>query len=156
VQLQADLRNANAELQQKLHREPTSAELADHLCLSIEKVQDNIAHDTQLLSADRESGEEGSTPFIDMLPSDFPLPDAGLLQSTLCRDVEAFVSTLPDRERVLMELSYGLNGHLPLSMVDIAETLGMTREWTRKIRFKVLETLRQKLQHQYTYEDRNL
>jgi RNA polymerase nonessential primary-like sigma factor len=55
------------------------------------------------------------------------------------------VSQLTDRQRLVVERRYGLGGHDPATLEDIADDLGLTRERVRQIQMEALSALRKRI-----------
>ena len=68
----------------------------------------------------------------------------GLMRESLCRDIERVLVSLKAREADVVRLSFGLNGRAPMTLEEIANQLGLTRERIRQIREKALRSLRKK------------
>ncbi len=135
--------DAIAHFVQEFEREPTIEELADLLdmrALDIEAVlKGNIRH----LSTDAPLGDDDSSTLLDviMVDSDHG-PDLKLMEESLQREVSSGLSLLTPKEVDVLVAYYGLNGHSPRYLEEIAEMYDMTRERVRQIRERALRRLR--------------
>ena len=58
-------------------------------------------------------------------------------------DVQRALNALPERERQVIELRYGLRGHEPLTLEEVGRAFGVTRERIRQIENNTLKKLKQ-------------
>ncbi len=61
--------------------------------------------------------------------------------SLRCDDIEHALSALPERERQVIELRFGLHGGQPRTLDEVGRTFGVTRERIRQIENSTLKTL---------------
>ncbi len=133
---------AIAEFEQKNQRRPTSEELAKILDLPKEKIMDTMRVSGRHVSVDApfSDGEDGS--LLDVLENaDSPIADRGLINESLSKEIERAFSTLTERERLILKLSFGI-GIPEMSLEEIGEKFGLTRERVRQIREKAIRRLR--------------
>jgi RNA polymerase primary sigma factor len=134
---------AERELMAKLERPPTDAEIAKAAKLSTKHVREVRNAARAVTSLDRPLGEEGDASSLgDLFASDqAPLEEeveVSLEQETLRKALEE----LPERERQVLSLRYGLNGDTePQSLESIGRTMGLTRERVRQLESQALERL---------------
>ena len=130
-------------LEKKFKREPTAAEITEALgneahafCNASKYLQFQQPLDTPL---DHDSTKR----LINIIPdtSTSP-PDAGFKSESLRQELEAAFSILKNRERVILQLLYGLGGSRPLTLGEVGEPLGLSRERIRQIRNEALAKLR--------------
>jgi RNA polymerase primary sigma factor len=89
-----------------------------------------------------QDGEENS--LLDVLPShDTPSTDSKLIEESLAKEIERTLSTLPEKESSVIRAFYGI-GTKPMSLEEIGQTIGISRERTRQIKEKAIKHLRQK------------
>ncbi|RLD74924.1 MAG: RNA polymerase subunit sigma, partial [Bacteroidetes bacterium] len=85
-------------------------------------------------------GEDNS--LLDVLEnSDSPIADKGLINESLSKEIDRAFSTLTERERLILKLSFGI-GMPEMSLEEIGEKFGLTRERVRQIREKAIRRLR--------------
>ena len=133
---------AVSEFEQKYQRRPSVEELSQMLDLPTEKVADAMRLSGKHSSIDAPfvQGEEGS--LIDVLAdADAVKADSGLMSESLNKEIERALSTLTERERTILELSFGIR--VPeMSLEEIGDKFGLTRERVRQIREKAIRKLR--------------
>jgi RNA polymerase primary sigma factor len=129
------------QLATKLGREPTLAEVAEDAKISIEQLRQAREAARAVTSLDRPIGEEGDATLVDVLPAEGGDPalemDVSLGDGALGRALE----TLPDLERQVIELRFGLGREKSLSIQDAAKELRISRERVRRIERTALEHL---------------
>jgi len=130
-------------LTQELGREPTLEEIADELELPEEEIKHTLAMAQTHLSLDAPlvPGEEGQ--LLDYVCDNFsPGPDEGLYSQALTASIEEALGTLSDREGKVLRLYFGLGETEPLTLEQIGERFGITRERVRQIKERALSRLR--------------
>ena len=124
-------------------RDPTSAEIAAELDLTVEEVE-QIRRTAQVpVSLEKPVGDDEESQFGHFIEDDSePLPEdaaaATLRNETLVRAL----GMLGERERSVLELRYGLNGSAPLTLDEVGRTFNVTRERIRQIENQSLKKLR--------------
>jgi RNA polymerase primary sigma factor len=132
-----------AELEQKFQREPSTEEIAEVIGSTVEDVRDNLMVAGRHVSMDAPfvNGEENS--LIDVLTDENESkPDSGLLLDSLNVEVQRALSTLTAREADVLGLYFGLNNNGSLTLEEIGERFGLTRERVRQIKEKATRRLR--------------
>jgi len=138
------INRAFSQLEQEHEREPSPEEVAAVLELPEVKVSGTLELSGRHLSVDApfQDGEENS--LLDVLPShDTPSTDSKLIEESLAKEIERTLSTLPDKESSVIRAFYGI-GTKPMSLEEIGQTIGISRERTRQIKEKAIKHLRQK------------
>jgi RNA polymerase primary sigma factor len=138
------INRAFSQLEQKHEREPSPEEVAAILELPEVKVAGTLELSGRHLSVDApfQDGEENS--LLDVLPShDTPTTDSKLIEESLAKEIERTLSTLPEKESNVIRSFYGI-GTKPMSLEEIGQTIGISRERTRQIKEKAIKHLRQK------------
>ncbi len=138
-------RHHNA-LTQKLGRPPTVEEVAAEMgrpAAELEQLESLRQHPVSL---DKPSPGDGKGNLGDTVPDPSAAPDAGLAAMLRARaDLASVLQDLPDRERTVVTLRFGLGGEEPQTLERIGTRLGLTRERVRQIESAALERLRQRL-----------
>ncbi|MCC5946453.1 MAG: sigma-70 family RNA polymerase sigma factor [Bernardetiaceae bacterium] len=132
-----------SELEQRYEREPSPDELADELELTSAEVVDTLKISGRHVSMDAPfvQGEENT--LYDVLENDLEeKPDSELMNDSLRREVQRALSTLTQREADVISLYFGLNGEHQLTLEEIGERFGLTRERVRQIKEKAIRRLR--------------
>ena len=133
---------AVAEFEQKHQRRPTPEELAKLLDLSKEKVMDTMRVSGRHVSVDAPFAEGEDNSLLDVLENnDSPVADKELMNESLSKEIDRAFSTLTERERLILKLSFGI-GMPEMSLEEIGEKFGLTRERVRQIREKAIRRLR--------------
>lgn len=138
------INKAFSELEQEFEREPSPEELADMLELPTEEVETTLGVAARHVSMDAPfvEGEENS--LLDVLEnSATPKTDEALeYLDSLRREIERSLSTLTDRQCDVLKLYFGIGVEHPMSLEDIGDKFGLTRERVRQIKDKAINKLR--------------
>ena len=133
------------QLVQRLGREPRPEEVAEELEMSVEEVREILRMAQLPISLEKPIGEEEDSSLGDFVPDDqaeSPFDTASL--SLRREDIELALGSLPERDRRVIELRYGLLGEAPCTLEEVGRAFGVTRERIRQIEnntLKRLETL---------------
>ena len=133
------------QLVQRLGREPRPEEVAEELEMSVEEVREILRMAQLPVSLEKPIGEEEDSSLGDFVPDDqaeSPFDTASL--SLRREDIELALGSLPERERKVIELRFGLLGEAPCTLEEVGRAFGVTRERIRQIEnntLKRLETL---------------
>ncbi len=131
------------DLGQEYGREPTPAEIAVELDLPVDEVTDTMSLSNSHLSLDAPFSGNNDNRLIDFLPDDFqPSPDQSLLEDALRGDIEKALKTLTKREAEVITLYFGINREKPLTLEEIGQKFGLSRERVRQIKEKAIRRLR--------------
>jgi RNA polymerase primary sigma factor len=132
---------AERELAAQHGRPPTDEEVAMAAEVTLDELLETREVMRTITSLDRPVGEEGSTELGDLLASDEIAPheevEIGLRDET----VRAALQQLPDQEREVIGLRYGLGGDDPTPLREAGRRLGLSPERVRRIEHKALERL---------------
>ena len=145
------IRRAEDRLAAALGRPPEDRETARELELPVARVRSVREAPRTVTSLDRPVGLEEGVPLHELIPGPAlePFED---IEIPLHREaLSAAVARLPEREREVIRLRYGLEGE-PLSLAEIGRRLGMTRERARQIEEEALERLSIERELQELYE----
>ncbi|MFQ5570615.1 MAG: RNA polymerase sigma factor RpoD/SigA [Rhodothermales bacterium] len=136
---------ASARLSQQHERAPTFEELAGELEIDVEKVREAVKHTGRALSVDAPfNGDDGHC-LLDLLPGEEDTsPDEGLLAASVGIDIEHMLHSLHPREAEILRLYFGLGREHPLTLEEVGQRFGITRERVRQIKMKALCKLREK------------
>lgn len=133
-------RRLRADLLELFQHDPTSEELAIHLDLPIEDVQELLWLDQMSSSLDQPLGEEEDYVLGDTIP-DFSLErEEERIDAHL--QVEALLARLSKKERTILMLRYGLGQEYGRTLKEIGKEQGITRERVRQIEERALIKLR--------------
>ena len=145
--LYSKLREASRFFMQKFEREPTKEELADLLDVSMEMVEESLKSENQSTSMDSPiQSDESDLTLLDLLPDDSGIsPDLTLLKESLKDQVQIELSKLSPREHSVLSAFFGLNGRPSMSLEEISEFTGLSRERVRQIRDRGLVRMKRSL-----------
>ncbi|MDB5082131.1 MAG: polymerase sigma factor [Chloroflexi bacterium] len=140
------VRRASRDLASQFGREPTMQELADHLNMPLDKVTQLMTMGNAPVSLDQPMGEEGDSSLGDLVEDVQGVdPDQQAAEISMRAAVQKALTQLPERERKIIELRFGLDeggGGQPRTLEEVGQQLGVTRERIRQIEAKVLRKLR--------------
>ena len=131
-------------MEQEFEREPSSEELAELLDIPTEEVETTLGVAARHVSMDAPFVEGEDNSLLDVLEnSKTPLTDSKLeYGESLRREIERSLSTLTDRQCDVIKLYFGIGVEHPMSLEDIGEKFGLTRERVRQIKDKAINKLR--------------
>jgi RNA polymerase primary sigma factor len=130
------------QLVQRLGREPRPDEIAEELEMTTEEVREILRMAQLPVSLEKPIGEEEESSLGDFVPDDSaesPFDTASL--SLRREDVEMALAALPERERKVIELRFGLSGTPPCTLEEVGRAFGVTRERIRQIENNTLKKL---------------
>ncbi|MGH2983467.1 MAG: sigma-70 family RNA polymerase sigma factor, partial [Solirubrobacterales bacterium] len=129
-------------LVQRLGREPEAEEIAAEIGWSIHDVRDILRINQIPVSLEKPVGDEDDSELGDFVADETVESPFETASETLQReDVQRVLRALPRREREVLELRYGLNGHRPLTLEEVGRAFGVTRERIRQIENNTLKKL---------------
>jgi RNA polymerase primary sigma factor len=137
------LRRAMYRLEQELEREPTAEELAHALGVSMRKIKRLLSASIQPISLEQPVNSDGEGSISDIVADDkavSPLEIAS--QNMLQSELAGALAILPERERRILALRYGLDDGRQRTLEEIGAAFGITRERTRQIESEALRRLR--------------
>jgi RNA polymerase primary sigma factor len=130
------------QLVQKLGREPEPAEIAEELRWPVGDVRDIQRVAQQPVSLEKPVGDEDESELGDFVADDAVLEPFEEASEHLQKEgVRNALGALPERERQVIELRYGLAGGEPLTLEEVGKTFGVTRERIRQIENNTLKKL---------------
>lgn len=137
------LRRAHQTLQQRNARVATEEELAEYLQISRQKVRDLVSAARMPVSLDTPVGDETETVLGDLIPDRGQAsPDEATSSSFLKAEVAQVLGTLGERERLILDLRFGLTDGRPRTLQEVGVEIGLTRERIRQIEEQALRKLR--------------
>jgi RNA polymerase primary sigma factor len=142
VDRERKISKAERELHVKLGRAPTLEEIAKASKLPLKQVREVQEAARAVTSLDRPVGSEGDTSLGELVSGEDAPPEEELEVSFRQDALRRAIAELPDRERDVLKLRFGLDGDpTPQSLEQIGKTLGLTRERVRQIELDALERL---------------
>ncbi len=136
------INKAFAKFEQEHERTPSPEELAKALDLPKEKVSDTLRVSGRHVSVDAPFADGEDNSLLDVLVNaDSPNADRGLISESLGTEVERALATLTDREKDIVKYFFGI-GCQEMTLEEIGEQFGLTRERVRQIKEKAIRRLR--------------
>lgn len=137
------LRRAIYRLEQQLEREPTADELAHALGMSLRKVKRLLQASTQPVSLEQPLNNESEGRVSEVLADEsLETPIEIAAQNMLHAELNAALNDLPERERKILQLRYGLLDGQRRTLEEVGVAFGITRERTRQIEAEAMRRLR--------------
>ena len=130
------------QLVQRLGREPRPDEIAEELEMTTDEVREILRMAQHPISLEKPIGEEEDSELGDFVEDDSaesPFDSASLQLRR--SDIENALSSLPERERRVIELRFGLDGEPPCTLEEVGKAFGVTRERIRQIENNTLKRL---------------
>ncbi len=130
-------------LEQEYGRIPSTSEIAEELDMTIEEINDTLRISNSHLSLDQPFTEGENNSLKDVLEDEHAeSPDEDVMTSSLRAEIERVLSTLTEREAEVITLYFGINRERALTLEEIGERFGLTRERVRQIKEKAIKRLK--------------
>ena len=140
VERQQKMNRAERQLWTELGREPTLEEIAHEANLPLEQAKE-VRAVPRTTSLDAPVGEEEDAVIGDFVAGEEPLPEELVESSLRSQTLVSSLDALPERQRAVVILRYGLDGADARTLEEIGRRLGLTRERVRQIEVEALERL---------------
>ena len=129
---------------QEFEREPSNEELGEILEMTPKEVANMLRSNTRHVSMDSPlGGEDSDATMMDVFVTEGErMPDTDLLDESLREEVQEGLAILSEREKEVITAYYGLNEFKPLTLEEIGEAFGLTRERVRQIKERAIRRLR--------------
>ena len=129
--------------EQEHERRPNVDEIADQIDLPEDKIIEAMKVNGKHISVDAPIMEGADSSLLDVLPNtESPMADNELVMESLREEVASALNVLNERERNIIECFYGINQR-EMTLEEIGDKFGLTRERVRQIKEKALRRLRQ-------------
>jgi RNA polymerase primary sigma factor len=139
----SQVKRASHKLQQAMQREPTPEEIADAMGVNATKVRRTLEASMHPLSLEMPVGQEGEGRMGDFIEDDRISAPAEAAAATMLREqIEEVLQKLPERERKIIQLRYGLKDGRYRTLEEVGVEFGITRERIRQIEAVALRKLR--------------
>ena len=136
------INKALTRFEQENERQPTNEELSEMIDVPKDKISDTLRVGSRHVSVDAPFVEGEDNSLLDVLPNDdSPSADRGLVNESLNTEIERALSTLTDREREIVKSFFGI-GCQEMTLEEIGERFGLTRERVRQIKEKAIRRLK--------------
>lgn len=137
------INKAHSRFEQENERQPLPEELAGVLEIPKEKILDTLKVSGRHVSVDAPFVEGEDNSLLDVLENvDSPIADNQLIDESLSCEIHRALSTLTERERDIVKLFFGISCQ-DMTLEEIGEKFGLTRERVRQIKEKAIRRLRQ-------------
>ena len=134
---------ACSKFEQENERRPSPEELADELEIPVDKISDTLKVSGRHISVDAPFVEGEDNSLLDVLVNDdSPMADRSLVNESLAREIDRALSTLTEREKDIIQMFFGINTQ-EMTLEEIGDKFGLTRERVRQIKEKAIRRLRQ-------------
>lgn len=143
VGAQAKIKKVIEQFEQDHERRPSIAELAEILEQSEEKVAITLKSFSKHISIDAPFVEGEDNNLLDvMVNEDAPSADRELMRSSLNTEIDRVLSTLTEREAIIIKMFFGIDPYPEMTLEEIGEHFSLTRERVRQIKEKAIRKLR--------------
>jgi len=135
------LREMSSQMEQALGRAPELAELAELSGIQVDRVRD-LLMTTDPVSLSGRVGDDGSAELGDFIEDPTARAEVEAVSSHLSdREIAQMMSVLDQRERDILSLRFGFSGNEPLSVSQVAEVIGLSRERIRQLEHRAMAKL---------------
>ena len=143
VELLSKVKKASAELTQTLHRDPSDKEIAEKLGVELDKVQTVMDIAQATTSLDTPVDDDGETTMGDLV-ADYAAenPYQNLVKQANIEIVDSVLSTLSTKEADILRMRFGINADKPMTLEEVGQHYGVTRERIRQVENKAIRKLR--------------
>ena len=141
AQRERKINRTERELATRLGREPTEEEIAEAVELPVDQVIEIRKAARPLTSLDQPIGEDGETSFGELITAEQPGVEDEVVQDAGTSAIQQAVMSLPERERDVVRLRFGLGGEEPTPLRETGRRLGISAERVRQIEEEALGRL---------------
>ena len=135
--------NAQKSLHQELEREPTLEEIADRSEIPVKKVKEYLSLIPELCSIDTPTGEDEDSTLGGLIENlQAPQPQEELVRQELEHTMDTLLGQLPERERLLLRLRFGMEDGTCYSLEAIGKKLEVSKARARQLEKQAIEKLR--------------
>lgn len=143
VELLSKVKKATAELTQKFGRTPSDKEIAAHLGIELDKVQTIMDMAQATTSLDTPIDDEGETSMGDLIADHTAEnPIANMIKEANSQIIASVFDTLAPREAEILRMRFGINAMKAMTLEEVGQHYGLTRERIRQIENKAIRKLR--------------
>ena len=136
------MRKVVQQFEQEYQRLPSIDEIAEQIDLPKEKIVEIMSMITKKISMDAPISTNDDGNLLDVLPNkNSPSADEDLLEEGLKKEIERLLVSLSEREQIILRGYFGINKR-EMSLEEIGEQTGLTRERVRQLKEKAIKRLR--------------
>ena len=131
-------------MHEKETTDPSVEDISQATGLDAKLVSDLLSVSGEIVSFDSpvKKGEESDSTFGDFIEADGMSPEEEVMDSSMKSAVRSLLEVLSDKEKAIIEMRFGLTGEDPMSLKEIGEVYGLTKERIRQIEKRALDRLR--------------
>ena len=131
------------QFEQEYERKPSAQELAELTDVAEDKIHDALRSDGRHVSVDAPFQEGEDNSLLDVMTNpDMPSTDNVMRGESLTLEIDRVLSSLKEREELVIRMSFGI-GEREMTLDEIGDKLGLTRERVRQIKEKAIKQLRE-------------
>jgi len=147
------IKKASGELQQRLRRKPEPEEIAAELGLSVDEVKDTLPLMQDNFFLDDFVGNDEDSTYMDFLEDTSSSgPDAQVMEDDLHSSIGRMLGDLKEREAKVLRMYYGLGTDREMTLEEIGQQMGLTRERIRQIKEEAFEKIRSSKTFKYMHD----
>ncbi len=147
------IKKASGELQQKLRRKPEPEEIAARLGLSVDEVKDTMPLMQDNFFLDDFVGNDEDSTYLDFLEdTSGEGPDNKVMDDDLNTSIGRMLGDLKEREAKVLRLYYGLGSDKEMTLEEIGQIMGLTRERIRQIKEEAFDKIRTSKAFKYMHD----
>jgi len=134
---------ARHQLRQNLGYDPSIEEISDHINSPADQIEETMQYTQYPFSMDKPVYSEEDSVFGDFIEDKNAIPPEEGISATFLREqIDQLLTQLPARDRKILEMRFGMNGHKRHTLSEIGEKYGLTRERIRQLEKRSLNQLR--------------
>lgn len=143
AELVGKIKRVSTTMTQTLDRTPTAKELSAALGVEVDKIQTALDMSNAVASLDTPVGDDEDVSMGDLQPDrKAENAMANLVKEANQEIISAVLSTLSEREEIVMKMRFGIGMDRPYTLEEVGKHLGITKEWARQIENKAAKKLR--------------
>lgn len=124
--------------EQEHERKPSADELSELIDETPEKIRDSLRANGRPMSMDAPLGDGDDSTLLEVISDDnMPSTDGRMIDTSLATEIDRMLDTLDEREKTIVEMCFGINNR-EMTLEEISEKFGLSRERVRQIREKAL------------------
>ena len=128
--------------EQEHERKPSAYEQSELIDETPEKIRDSLRANGRPMSMDAPLGDGDDSTLLEVISDDnMPSTDGRMIDTSLATEIDRMLDTLDEREKTIVEMCFGINNR-EMTLDEISEKFGLSRERVRQIREKALLKLR--------------